>query len=113
MESAQCPCYKTPFKHIGFKTTVIGIDKTDGRFADVTCDECLNCGCLWLHYFYKIEAFGNSGRWYRGLINLQQLSKINPENSINHLKSLDWHYAGGSYFKSTGIKRNHQINGFF
>lgn len=113
MKSTQCTCFKPPFKYTEFKSTVIGIDKTEGRFADVTCDECLSCGSFWLHYFYEIEAFENSGRWYRGLINREQLSKINPEKSIHHLKTLDWYYAGGSYFNSTVIKRNQQINGFF
>lgn len=111
MKNSQCPCFKPPFNQNDFKSTVIGIDKTDGRFADITCDECLICGELWIHYFYEIEAFKNSGRWYRGLITHKQLNNINPGNTIQFLDSLDWHFAGGSYFNNAGFKRNQLKNG--
>jgi hypothetical protein len=65
---------------------------------------------LWLHYFYEIEAFEKSGRWYRGLIDREQLDKIYAENAIKYLKSLEWHFFGSSYFGITGMKSTSNTN---
>jgi len=110
MKKRQCQCFKPPFNYNDFKSTSIGIDKTNGRFGEVTIETCIKCSHLWLHYFYEIEAFEHSGKWYRGSINTEQLSKIKPENAVLYLKSLDWHFFGGSYFGIDGMKSTSNIN---
>ncbi len=41
----------------------VGVDETEGKFADVSVRRCDRCGRLWLCYFVEYEAFTASGRW--------------------------------------------------
>src|SRR5215211_4586612 len=55
-----CTCFTAPPPHlIGAK--VLGLDS---QLAEVSVLVCRNCGQHWLRYFYEVEAFTGSGRWY-------------------------------------------------
>lgn len=73
-----------------------GSDARDGRFADVTVETCRACGRRWLGYAWEVEGISRSGRWYRGLTRADV--EITVENAAATLESLDWYWAGGSYF---------------
>lgn len=76
----------------------IGVDKTAGRFANVTLRRCRECGRLWLRYFVEYEAFTASGRWAEGLIGEKEAERVVPEQAAGFLDGLDWYIFGGSFF---------------
>ncbi|MBV8327693.1 hypothetical protein [Chryseobacterium sp.] len=97
-----CTCEQPPLHYFNYKKTSLGIDVTNGRYGEVSIDECIHCGRKWLHYFVEYEHYSRSGRWYSGLISEDDLSVIIPENAIQYLESLEWYVYGGSYFASAG-----------
>lgn len=75
----------------------IGNDDTNGRYADVTLEECTACGQLWLRYFFDYTR-PRSGRWFRGLISDVSAEEITTENAAAYLENLDWYMGGGSHY---------------
>jgi len=89
-----CGCYRAPLQSPG-NTQELGMDE---NFAEVSLLTCPVCGQLWLRYFYEVEAFTASGRWYLGVIPAEQASLLTVENAKATLESLDWYFYGGSYY---------------
>lgn len=96
----------TPCEHRDIARQYLGVDLTEGRFADVTVERCSQCGQLWLHYQFEFEAFTASGRWYRGLISAAQAATLTAENAAGVLESLPSYTAGGSYFRGDVHQRS-------
>jgi hypothetical protein len=99
---ANCKCF-TPSVLGNYEESLLGVDQTNYRYADVAIKKCTSCGTNWLHYFVEYEAFPQSGRWYRGVIPDNELDAIKPETAVAFLDKLDWYIFGGSYFSSTGM----------
>ena len=97
-----CSCHTPPLHYSDYESEYLGIDRTNGRFGEVTLERCTKCKAYWLRYFVEYESFSESGRWYRGLIPKEDIPQITPENSVAFLTSLDWYLYGGSYFRTTG-----------
>ena len=93
-----------PFHYTDFESEFVGVDKTNGRFGEVSIETCKTCGSKWLRYFVAYEAFTASGRWYRGLLSQKILNSLTPEGAVEALAGLPWHFYGGSYFETTGRK---------
>lgn len=93
-----CRCERGDAPHTVFETTPVGVDDTEGRFADVTVQRCRDCERYWLRYQVEYEAFSRSGRWARGLIDRPTLKLIAPEAAVGHLHGLDAYLYGGSRF---------------
>ncbi|HRQ40956.1 MAG TPA: hypothetical protein PLD25_23830 [Chloroflexota bacterium] len=91
-----------PFHYTNFDSHSVGIDETNGRFAEVSIETCKQCGRRWLRYFWEHEAFPRSGRWYRGLIADEVVEGVTPDTAVSILANLEWRFCGGSYFNSTG-----------
>jgi hypothetical protein len=53
----------------------------DEHFAEVSLYTCSVCGQGWLKYFYEVEAFTASGRWYVGAIPAEQASHLTAEHA--------------------------------
>lgn len=70
----------------------------DSRLAEASILVCRVCGRRWLRYFYEVEAFTGSGRWYLGHVTPEQASALTAEGAKGALEGLDWYYYGGSYF---------------
>jgi hypothetical protein len=70
----------------------------DSRLAEVSVLVCRYCGQHWLRYFYEVEAFTASARWYLGPITAEQASALSAEDAKSLLEGLSWYYYGGSYF---------------
>jgi hypothetical protein len=70
----------------------------DNHLAEVSVLICQDCGQHWLRYFYAVEAFTGSGRWYLGAITLDQFATLTVERAKTTLENLSWYYYGGSYF---------------
>jgi hypothetical protein len=70
----------------------------DSRFAEVSLLVCPRCGQLWLRYFYEMEAFTASGRWYLGAVTAEQAAGLTAENAKATLEGLNEYFYGGSYF---------------
>jgi len=102
MTEPDCSCLKLPIENTNFASSILGVDNTNGRYADVTVEQCKLCNRKWLRYFVEYESFTKSGRWYRGIVSDNDLLEITPENSIAYIEKLDWYIYGGSYFSSTG-----------
>jgi hypothetical protein len=81
-----------------FLSTWLGIDETNGRFGEVSIRQCHCCQRQWLHYFFEYEHLSQSGRWYRGIIDDEIVQVVTPENAVEILSNLEWHFYGGSYF---------------
>jgi len=104
-QAASCECFTAPYR-------LLVIDKElgmDGSFAEVSLLTCSVCGQHWLRYFYEIEAFTASGRWYLGTIDAEQASRLTAENSKATLESLVWYFYGGSYFGGRSGKSSGEI----
>jgi hypothetical protein len=81
----------------------------DDHHAEVSILVCQNCGRQWLKYFYEVEAFARSGRWYLGTLSVNQSSIVTLENAKHVLEELDWFYYGGSYFDGRSGKTHGEI----
>jgi hypothetical protein len=95
---------RPPFNRDDFEERDIGVDTAKGRYGDVAIETCRHCGSLWLTYFVEYEGFSRSARWYRGLISPEVAQTVTAENAVSILDGLDWHFAGGSYFDSRGMR---------
>jgi hypothetical protein len=74
----------------------LGMDERHGEASLLSCSDC---GQLWLRYFYELEAFTASGRWYLGFVTGEQASQLTVENARETLEGLNWYFYGGSYFQ--------------
>ena len=83
-----------------FDEAFVGIDRTSGRFGEVSVRTCRACGRRWLRYHVEYEAFTGSGRWYTGL--LPDGAEVTPEAAAPLLERLPWHVYGGSWFGTSG-----------
>jgi hypothetical protein len=89
-----CSCFIAPGKYLVVDTE-LGMD---GNFAEVSLLSCSLCSQKWLRYFYEVEAFTASGRWYLGAITKGQASHLMAENAKSILEGLSWYFYGGSYY---------------
>lgn len=81
----------------------------DSRFAEVSVLVCRECGQRWLRYFYEVESFSGSGRWYLGAITPEQATALSAEQAKAMLEQLSWYYYGGSYFQGRSGKTAGEI----
>lgn len=98
----ECQCLNPPFDRDTFTWKEIGIDLTNWRYGEVKLATCNKCGSLWVRYFVEFESFSSSGRWYMGQISKETSEIVKPENAVEIINSLEWHFYGGSYYYSTG-----------
>lgn len=101
---AACRCMTPPFNYADYTEVAIGTDDTGGRFGEVSLLTCKSCGHDWLKYHVEYEAFSKSGRWFRGPVSPEVARSVRPETALALLGSMEWYFAGGSYFDSTGFK---------
>lgn len=92
--AAACGCFLEPHRFL-LTQEEMGMD---AGFGLVTLLTCSVCGQLWLKYFYEVEAFTGSGRWYLGAVQAVQAAHVTAENAREILGSLDWYFYGGSYY---------------
>lgn len=92
-----------PIHYTTYESRPLGIDDTNGRYADVTLNTCVHCGKVWVKYHVEFESFSYSGRWYMGEVTEEVLKTLTPENTVAYLESLPHYFYGGSYFKSPGM----------
>ena len=100
--TSECRCRTPPFRATDFDAEVVGVDVTNNRFGEVSVDTCRCCGSKWLTYFVEYEGFTESGRYCRGLVSPEALQGLTPERAVAVLQGLDWHFRGGSYFRTSG-----------
>ncbi len=109
-EATPCRCMAPPFRAEDFNGTRIGVDESNGRYGDVDVETCRACGSRWLRYFVEYEAFPRSGRWYRGRLTDELAASIRAESAARILETLDWYWAGGSFFDSAGFRTSGPLN---
>jgi hypothetical protein len=102
MTLAECACLELGPRLGGFDEAFVGVDRTNGRFGDVSIRTCLACGRRWLHYQVEYEAFSGSGRWYTGVLPEGADARLRPEEAVPLLERLPWHVYGGSFFGTPG-----------
>lgn len=105
----QCGCME-PAGRWNFEETRIGIDKTKGRYGEVSIRQCKECNNVWLHYQVEYEAFSKSGRWFRGLISPDLAKTTSPETAVQELAQLEWYFYGGSRFGHSGERAQRPLN---
>lgn len=79
------------------------------RFAEISVFQCRDCGRHWLRYFYEVEAFTRSGRWYLGCVTPEQFAGLTVENAKGVMEALDWYLYGGSYYNGLMGKTSGEI----
>lgn len=94
MSPPTCKCFAVPFKYL----KPVQEPGLDSRLAEVSIQACQECGQFWLTYFYEMESFTGSGRWYLGPISPEQRAALTLESAKSVLEGLDWYIYGGSYF---------------
>lgn len=93
----RCACLDTPRK-----LPVARYLGMDAHYGEAALHLCPDCGRYWLHYFYEVEAFSGSGRWYFGILAPEQAETISAEEASSALEALEWYFYGGSYFGKSG-----------
>jgi len=93
-QSASCGCFTVPHHYL-VNNKELGMDD---NFASVSILVCSVCNQQWLRYFYEVEAFTASARWYLGAIDAEQASLLTAENAKATLDNLSWYFYGGSYY---------------
>ncbi|NND82913.1 MAG: hypothetical protein HKN50_10840 [Gammaproteobacteria bacterium] len=99
-----CRCSEPPFYYKDYESKDIGVDPNDPKFGEVSMDLCRSCDKLWLKYHIEWDGYSRSGRWYRGEVTPEQAEGITPQKAAELLKMAEWHFKGGSYYKSGGIR---------
>ncbi len=61
-------------------------------------------------YFYCVEAFTGSARWYLGAVTPEQSAVLTAEQTKEILDRLDWHHFGGSYYDGRTGRTSEEIN---
>jgi len=92
--SAPCGCIIAPSSSL-IDDKELGMDED---FAQISLLVCPACGRHWLRYFYELEAFTASGRWYLGAITAEQASNLTVKIAKATLEGLSWYFYGGSYY---------------
>jgi len=105
-----CDCDSGAARAEQFGSTPIGIDPTEGRFAEVTLERCRTCERLWVRYLVEHEGFSRSGRWARGLISETTAAALKPEDAEPHLRALSSYLYGGSYFDGQWRRRSGRMD---
>jgi hypothetical protein len=80
----------------------LGIDVTDGRFANVSLQICSGCGRGWLHYLREAEYETAGGRWAEALIEPDDASAMTPERAAEYIGTAPWRIVGSSAVATTG-----------
>ena len=106
---SDCRCLHPPFASRDFDSRPVGVDESGGRFAEVSIETCRSCGRSWLRYLVEHEAFPKSGRWYRGWVTDETARTITPDTALEALEKLEWRFAGGSCFGSTGFRTSEPV----
>lgn len=81
----------------------------DNHYAEVSLLVCSLCGQRWLRYFYELEAFTASGRWYLGAIPREHAARLTAESAKTTLESISWYFYGGSYYGGKSGKTSGRI----
>ena len=102
MSVAECACLELGPRQGSVDEAFVGIDRTNGRFGEVSIRTCRACGRRWLHFHVEYEGFSCSGRWYTGLLPEGFTADVRPEDAVALLERLPWHVYGGSYFGTAG-----------
>jgi hypothetical protein len=87
----------------------LGVDETDGRFADVILSRCPRCSRTWIRY-QEYEAFTGSGRWAMAPIGVTAVAAVTPETAAALIAGAEWHIFGGSYFGHAGKRGRGQVH---
>ena len=80
----------------------VGVDGTEGRFADVEVIKCKACDRLWLRYHVEYESFSRSGRWAAAVIDDEMARHVSPEQASDFIAAQAWYVFGGSYWGHAG-----------
>jgi hypothetical protein len=99
-----CHCQRPPFKYADFESRNLGVDEAQGRFAQVSVEQCKACGQQWLRYFFEFEVYSQSGRWYRASISDVEAESVTESTALTLMSRQGVHFRGGSYFGSTGSR---------
>jgi len=94
-DNSSCGCFTAPHDFL-ITDTELGMDE---HFATVSLLTCSLCSQHWLRYFYEIEAFTASGRWYLGAITAEQAMQVSAGNARATMERLSWYYFGGSFYE--------------
>jgi hypothetical protein len=98
-----CRCLDAPLPDAHYSDIeFIGIDETEGRFGEVRIKQCRHCSRYWLQYSVAYEQYAESGRYFMGIIEPENIHRITPETALDYLDTLAWHLFGGSYFGGRG-----------
>ena len=75
--AASCGCFTAPHDFLVTEHE-LGMDE---HFGTASLLRCSLCSQRWLMYFYEIEAFTASGRWYLGTVSAEQARHLTAENA--------------------------------
>jgi hypothetical protein len=99
----ECPCIDHgPRSPDARDERFVGVDETDGRFAEVRLIRCVRCTRLYLRYLVEYESFPGSGRWAAAPIGDADPARITPETAADFIAAAPWMVFGGSYFGHEG-----------
>ena len=104
-DTSSCGCFTVPYRFLAADRE-LGMDD---YYAEASLLTCTECGQAWLRYFFELEAFTASGRWYLGAIDAAQALHMTAQDSRTALEALDWYFYGGSYFGAVSGRASGRI----
>lgn len=105
-----CACEKHDLIESEYRTSIVGIDVTHGKNAEVSIIQCRLCQRIWLKYFVESEKSPKLSSWYKGIIAKKEVAEMKPENAIEYLENLPWYICGGSYFGNKEVFGEGKLN---
>lgn len=105
-----CACEKHDLSVSEYRTSIVGIDFTSDKNAEVSIIQCRLCQRIWLNYAVEFPDSPESGRWFKGIIAKKEVAEMKPENAIEYLENLPWYICGGSYFGNKEVFGEGKLN---
>lgn len=99
-ERTDCVCMNPPLHYDDFEIDPVSDSfHEDANGGEITVEKCRHCGTKWLCYFVEYPAFTSSGRWCRGVVTDDELSRLGTEMVLSCLGGLPWHLYGEATLK--------------
>jgi hypothetical protein len=106
-----CTCLDRGTRHPDvIEVRDLGVDTTEGRYADVSVIRCARCKRLWLRYHVEYEAFTGSGRWAETPIDEVVAATMTAEAAPAFIDAAEWYVYGGSNYGHAGRRGKGQLH---
>ena len=105
MAAQDCQCWDEQCQSVHFEIEPVSTTRNGPSVDRVELWTCNSCATRWLRLTVEDEANPAWSKWFRGLVPADAApahAEISPEEALELLGSMNWHYYGGAYYRSSG-----------